>query len=380
MFERNKLLVTVALFLAILVQMGCAAPADTTPINFAFVVPLTTANALIGASMKTGAEMAVDDLNAGGGIKGRKVQLLMEDNADTNEVAVNALNKALADKPAALVVGSTSSQTMAMSPIIQKEKLPTLILGSSPTLTNSGNPYFFAPRVTDEYAAIAAVRFTTQVLKKQKVAIFYAAEEFGTAVLPIITRELKNQGLTPVDAEAGPSGDKDYTPQLLKIKNSGAEVLLAWVLPAPGLLLEQQMKQLQITIPVVANPVFSLTSVLKLAQPGQLAGTYALTDALPDQSNDPTVQAWTKKYMDKYKNTPDLFAALSYDSVMMLAQIMGQVGTDSEAVRKGLAALKDYKGMGNTYTADEKGRLAKQMVIVDVSSGSLKFVQTVAAQ
>ncbi len=383
MFGRNRLFVTavsLTLLLVIVAQMGCAAPADTTPINFAFIAPLTTANALIGASMKTGAEMAVDELNAAGGIKGRKVQLLMEDNADKNEVAVNALNKVLAEKPAALMLGSTSSQTMAMSPVIQKEKLPTLILGSSPTLTDSGNPFFFAPRVTDEYAAIGAVRFATQVLKKQKVAVFHAAEEFGTSVAPIIIRELKNQGLTPVDVEAGPSGDKDYTPQLLKIKNSGADVLLAWVLPAPGLLLEQQMKQLQMTIPVVANPVFSLTSVLKLAQPGQLAGTYALTDALPDQSTDPKVQAWTKKYMDKYKDTPDLFAALSYDSVMMLAQIVGQVGTDPEAMRKGLASLKDYKGIGNTYTADEKGRLAKQMVIVDVSNGNLKFVQVVGAQ
>ncbi len=383
MFGRNRLFVTgmtVALVLAALLQVGCAGAADTTPIKFAFVAPLTTANALIGASMKTGAELAVADLNAAGGIKGRKVELLMEDNADTNEVAVNALNKALAEKPAALVFGSTSSQTMAMSPIVQKEKVPTLILGSSPSITNAGNPYFFAPRVTDEFAAIAAVRFTTQVLKKQKVAIFYAAEEFGTAVLPIIVKELKNQGLTAVDAEAGPSADKDYTPQLLKIKNSGADVLLAWVLPAPGLLLEQQMKQLQITIPVVANPVFSLSSVLKLAQPGQLAGTYALTDALPDQSTDPKVQAWTKKYMDKYKDPPDLFAALSYDSVMMLSQIITQVGTDSEAVRKGLASLKDYKGVGNSYTADEKGRLAKQMVIVDVSDAKLKFVQVVGAE
>ena len=380
MFGRNKLLVTVALLLAIAAQMGCAAPADNTPIKFAFIAPLTTANALIGASMKTGAEMAVDELNAGGGIKGRKVQLLMEDNADTNEVAVNALNKVLAEKPAALMLGSTSSQTMAMSPIIQKEKLSTLILGSSPTLTDHGNPYFFAPRVTDEFAAIGAVRFTVQGLKKQKVAIFHAAEEFGTSVAPVIIRELKNLGLTPVDVEAGPSGDKDYTPQLLKIKNSGADVLLAWVLPAPGLLLEQQMKQLQMTIPVVANPVFSLSSVLKLAKPGQLAGTYALTDALPDQSTDPQVQAWTKKYMDKYKETPDLFAVLSYDSVMMLAQTVGKVGADPEAVRKELASLKDYKGMGNTYTADEKGRLAKQMVIVDVSNANLKFVQLVGAQ
>lgn len=383
MFKRNRLAVLArsgVLLLAIVVQVGCAAPGDTTPVKFAFIAPLTTANALIGASMKTGAEMAVDELNAAGGIKGRKVQLMMEDNADTNEVAVNALNKVLAEKPAALMLGSTSSQTMAMSPIIQKEKLSTLIQGSSPTLTNHGNPFIFAPRVTDEFAAIGAVRFAVQGLKKQKVAVFHAAEEFGTSVAPVILSELKKLGLEPVAVVAGPSGDKDYTPQLLKIKGSGADVLLVWVLPAPGLLLEQQMKQLQMTIPVVANPVFSLTSVLKLAKPEQLAGTFALTDALPDQSTDPKVQAWTKKYMDKYKDTPDLFAVLSYDSVMILAKIVEKVGADPEAVRKELASLKDYKGMGNTYTADEKGRLAKQMVIVDVSNATLKFVQLVGAQ
>lgn len=381
MLSRRLLaLVCVLAIVAGLLPTACAPGATQGPekIKIGFIVPLTTANALMGWSMQHGAQLAEQEINAAGGINGKPLQLVIEDNAATNEIAVNALNKVMAEKPVALILGSTSSQTMAMSPIIQKAKLTTIIEGSSPTLTGHGNQFLFSTRVTDEFAAIAAVRYAVKDLGKTKIAVFHAAEEFGTSTAPIIVSTLKELGLTPVAVVSAPSTDKDVSAQLLQIKNAGADVILSWVLPAPGILLAQQMKQLKVDVPLVGNPVFALSQVLSLMTPADLKGVYSMTDCVPEQDKDAKVQAFVTAYKARTGVNPDLFGAISYDSVKVLAQVIGKVGSDPDAVRKSLSETKDYPGTCNKYTFDDKGRGAWRIMAVDVASGAPKIVGSVS--
>lgn len=349
------------------------------PIRIGFIAPLSTANAFIGESMKRGAEFARDALNARGGIGGRKVELVVNDNANTNEAAVNALNKTLNERPVALILGSTSAQTLAMSPTIKATGVPTLILGSSPKLTDHGNDWIFATRVTDAVAAEAAVKYAV-TMGKRKIAVFHAAEEFGTSVAPVIQEALTRYRLEPVAVVSAPSSDKDFSGQLLQVKKSGADVLLMWLLPAPGLLALKQMQQLSMDLPVVANPIFALTAVVNIMDASLTKNVITLSDSVPDKSSDPKVKAWVADYQTQFKAPPDLFSAMAYDSVMLIAQTVAAGGDAASAVKKGLETTKGYQGIGNVYTADAKRRLAHDMVIVDLKDKQMKILETVRGE
>lgn len=347
-------------------------------IKIGFIVPLTTANALIGWSMQQGAQLAAQEINDAGGINGIPLELLIEDNSNTNEVAVNALNRVLSENPVALILGSTSAQTLAMEPIIQENTLPTFVMGSSPSLTDQGNPWVFATRADDGFAAIAAVKFAVEDLEAKRVGIFHAAEEFGTSVAPIIVSALAEYGMVPVAVVSAPSTDKDYSAQLLELQAANVDVILVWVLPAAGILLARQMKQLGMDTPVVANPVFGLTQVLALMTPEELAGIYSMTDCVPSQSKDEKILAFSQAYKDRSSTIPDLFGGISYDSVKLFADVIAQVGTDPAAIQAALAATKGWPGVCHKYSFDDKGRGAFDITTVDVSSGKLVVVGTVS--
>ncbi|OGN74495.1 MAG: hypothetical protein A2X25_06325 [Chloroflexi bacterium GWB2_49_20] len=354
--------------------------AATVPdtIKIGFVAPLTTANALMGWSMQQGAQLAAQEINDAGGINGVPLELIIEDNSNTADVAVNAINRVLSENPVALILGSTSAQTLAMEPIILENTLPTIIMGSSPSLTDQGNPWVFATRADDGFAATAAVKFAVEDLGAKKVGIFHAAEEFGTSVAPIIISALAEYGLEPAAVVSAPSTDKDYSAQLLELQAADVDVILVWVLPAPGILLARQMKQLGMDTPVVANPVFGLSQVLVLMTPEELAGIYSMTDCVPSQSTDEKILAFVQAYKDRTGTTPDLFGALSYDSVKLFADVITQVGTDLAAIQAGLFAVTGWPGVCHNYSFDAKGRGGYDISTVDISTGTLKVVGTVS--
>lgn len=351
--------------------------ADKAPIRIGQATALTSEYTVVGQYLSNGTKMAVDEINAAGGISGRKIQLVQEDSANTNPAAVNAINKLIdSDNVVAIMGPDLSTQNFAVAPIINKAKIPFTVQGTNAKLLD-GNPWFFRLRPDDGLAAKTAAKFAIEGLKKKKIGVTHDSDEFGVGGRDLIVKAVQDLGGTVVDEESYNSNDKDLTAVLTNIKNKGAEVIIDWGHPSQSATLQRQNKQLGINLPIIGSPGMGMPATIQLA--GDAAnGTYIVGDPVPSLNPDPKVQAWVKKYTDLYKAAPDFHSASAYDGIYMLKMAIEKAGsTDATAIQKALLTIKDYQGMGNTFTFTD-GNGAHMVMITQIENGqNNKLIQTV---
>src|SRR5579885_784060 len=345
------------------------------PVKIGGLVNLTGRYALTAAPMQNGIQMAVEDVNAAGGINGRQIELSIDDLGETNDSAINAFNKALAADPAALVGMAVSTQVFAGAPLVKKAAVPTLASGTNPRLKNQAD-WLFATNVTDDISAKMVATFLVQDLRKTKIAILHINDEYGNTGSQIITDTVNSLGGTIVANETMAAGDKDVSAQLLNIRRAGAEAVAIWLTQSDMAVAIKQMRVLGLDVTIIAAPLLAAT--IKTLTPEEADGVYTQINALPMQSDDPKVVEWSRRYEDKFHLEADSYAAMGYDSIMMLVDAIKRGGTEHDALRHALLETKDFKGMSGTHTADGSGGLAHQGLIAQITGGGYKAVKAVA--
>ena len=370
------LLVSLALTAAL---TGCQSSQSKT-IRIGQATALTTEYTVVGQYLANGVKMAVDEINAAGGIMGRQIELIREDSANTNPAAVNAVNKLIeAHKVVAIMGPDLSTQNFAVAPIVNNAKIPFFVEGTNAKLLDN-NPWFFRLRPDDGIAARSAAKFAIQVLKKSKIGVIHDSDEFGTGGRDNIIAGIKEFGGTVVHIESYNSSDKDLAGQLTNLKRKGAEVIIDWGHPSQSATLQRQNKQLGINLPVIGSPGYSMPATLGLA--GESTdGSYAVVDGIPTQNPDPKAQEWCKKYRQLFNSDPDFHASADYDGVYMLKMAIEKAGsTDAEAIRKAMLTIRDYKGIANKFTFKD-GNGPHTVAIVQLKkSGPMEIIQTVTIE
>lgn len=336
---------------------------------------VTTDFAIIGKLQKDAAVMAAEDVNAEGGVGGRKIELLIEDTANSNTVALAALNKVLGQKPVAIIGPLWATQLLAMFPAIQKEGLPILATSGTRRLTQVGNKWFFRYFPHDGITKVAYTEFAVTELKRKKVGILHVANEYGMSGRDIIVDTLKKHGLAPAAVESHNATDKDMSAQLQKVKAAGADVILSQAHSADTALLLKQQKALGLDIPHVASSAASSPSMLRLVTEQDIDGVYVETAAVPTFDPRPAVQRWVKSYEERFKAAPDVFALLQYDMARMLFKAIKEAGPDREKIRTWLAS-NAYEGMATTYKADAEGNLNHRAIIIRYKGKTPEVVKT----
>jgi branched-chain amino acid transport system substrate-binding protein len=346
--------------------------ADTLKIGM--VAPLTGPVAESGTYQTQGAKLAVDEINKAGGILGRQVELVIEDDQSTNPGAVLAFSKLAGDASIPAFLGSVrSTQVHAMAPDIAKFGKPIMIGGTDPKLTHMGNQWLFRCRPNDSYSARVIADYGVNVLKQKKWAIVHSTDAFGTAGMNALVESLKKLGVTPVLVQGYTNNSQDFTPVALAIKQSGADILGTYMTNEPDQgIFAKQLRQLGVNkIQWVGSPTTVTTTALKLAGPA-LFGTYAVVDFNKDSS--PEARAYADKYIDRYKTIPDLFGAWAYDATHILAMAINKAKSLEPAkIRAAILAIKDYQGAEGTYTFDANGDGLHGYNIVKNNNGAVAF-------
>lgn len=339
---------------ALLAAVPLAAQA-AEPIKLGMVVPLTGPIADAGRYGMQGAKLAVEEINAAGGVLGRPIELIIEDDQTQNPTTVLAFTKLADNKDIIAFLGPTrSTQIQAIAPSVLQAGRPVMIGGTDPTLTKSGNPWFFRFRPNDTYTARAMAAFGVEKLGKKNWAIVHATDAFGSNAKGLFTDALKARGITPVLTEGQPNNSPDYTAVALSVKQSGADILATFITFEPDVaIFARQLKQLGVNPVWLGSPSITTTTARKLGGP-TLFGTYAVADFHPDAN--PEAKAFAAKYTAAYKTTPDFFASWPYDAVHVLAKAIGAAGdTSPEKIRQALLAVRDYHGVEGTYNFDANG-------------------------
>jgi branched-chain amino acid transport system substrate-binding protein len=355
------------------VLMFAAAPLLADSLKIGLVAPLTGPGAESGRFQIQGAKLAVEEVNKAGGVLGRQVELLIEDDQTTNPGAVLAFSKLAGDKDIPAFIGSIrSTQVHAMAPDILKVGKPVMIGGTDPQLTRIGNPWLFRFRPNDIYSARVIADFGVNTLKLRKWAIVHSTDAFGTSGMKNLTEELKKREITPVLIQGYTNNSQDFTPVALAVKQSGADVMGTYMTFEPDQgIFAKQLRQLGVGIAWVGSPTTVTSTALKLAGPA-LYGSYAVADFNRDSS--PEATSFATKFEAAYKVVPDLFASWSYDAVNVLALAINRAKSlDPQAIRAAILAIKGYKGSEGTYNFDPNGDGLHGYNIVKNENGTIVF-------
>jgi len=363
----------------VVASFGLAA-AQQKPIKIGQIIPMTGEAAESGKYHKQGAEIAVDKINASGGIKGRPIQIVLEDDQTTNPGGVAALQKLLEDKEIPMILSSIrSTQVQAMLPTINEAKIPVAIGGTNYGLTHSGSQWVFRFRPHDGMSAKVIAKFLVEELKLKKVAIIHASDAFGNGGRDMLTPAVKALGGEVVLDQAYNNQDKDYTGVVQALKKSGATGLGTYMTFGTDLgVLARQIKQLGAQVTWVGSP--SITGVDSRNLAGDsLYGTYGVTDFHVDAS--PTSKEFTRAYKAKFGQEPDLYASWCYDAVMVFAEAMKRSpDLKPENLRKAILSIQKFPGAEGEYNFDQNGDGLDHYHIVQNDKGTIKYFKTLRVE
>ena len=341
-------------------------------IKIGVLSPNTGPAAEAGKLQQNGIRMAVDAVNEHG-VLGRKLEVVIEDDQTTNPGAVLAFSR-LASQPdiAAFIGPIRSTQVNAMAPDVLKTGKPMLFGGTDPTLTQQGNPWLFRCRPNDSYSAKVIAEFGVGELKKQKWAVVFSTDAFGTNGSKALEAALKEKGITPVLMQGYTNQASDYTAVVLAVRQSGADVLGSYFTFESDLgIFARQLRQLGVAIPWVGSPSIVNTTALNLAGRA-LFGTYGVADYAVDAT--PASKAFGDKYLALYKALPDNQSSYAFDAVNLIARAVTDAGgTDSEKMRAALAGIRGLAGAEGEYNFDDKGDGLRGYNVVRNENGKVVF-------
>lgn len=351
----------------------CAHAQDT--IKIGLVNEATGPNAEAGVYTHNGAKLALEEVNAAGGVLGKKLELKLEDNQSTNPGTVLAFSKLFGEGGIVAIIGPIrSTQIQAASPTVAKAGIPTMIGGTDPSLTKVNNRWVFRARPNDSYSSRVIADFGVNTLKKQKWAIIHSTDAFGSGGMNALTAALKALGVTPVLVQGYTNNSQDFTPVVLAIKKSGADVIGSYMTNSPDVgIFAKQLRQLGVAAEWVGSPSVVTDTAMKLAGPA-LHGVYGIADFTPDATAES--KAYAKKYRDTYKLDPDVYSSWAYDALRVLALAINTAkSTDPEAIRKAIVGIKGWKGVEGTYNFDDNGDGLRGYNVVKNEAGKVSFIK-----
>ena len=350
-----------------------SARAQGATIKIGMCVPVTGPAAEQGLWAQNGAKLALAAVNKAGGVLGKQVELVIEDDQTTNPGIVLAFSKLAAQPDIVGFLGSIrSTQVHAMAPDVLKLGKPVMIGGTDPTLTHMGNPWLFRFRPNDSYSGRVIADFGVNTLGKKKWAIVHSTDAFGTAGGKALASALEKSGTPAVLDQGYANQSQDFTPVVLAVKQAGADVLGTYFTFENDLaIFARQLRQLGVNIPWVVSPSVVAVSSTKLAGPA-LYGTYGVADYAEESGDAP--RAFGKSYRETYKTAPDIQSAWTFDAVTILsAAINKAASTESAKIREAILALKKFPGAEGEYNFDQNGDGLHGYNVVRNEKGTIVF-------
>jgi branched-chain amino acid transport system substrate-binding protein len=323
-------------------QAASAGAASGDPIVFGVGGPLTGDNAEYGRIWKKAIDMAVDEINGAGGVKGRKIEIVYEDTQSDPKQSVPVAQKFVSDKRIVAEIGDFASPaSMAASPVYQRGGLVQYAFTSSHPDFTKGGDYMFTTAVSQKDDAPYLANFAVKDLGKKKLALLHLNTDWGKTTADLFEARAKELGAQIALRDSFLATEKDFRPILNKVRGAEPDALILEAYFNESSLLLTQAKDQGLKLPVFANGAVYSPQFLQLGGDA-VEGVFTASPWFPD-SPRPDVQAFVKAYKARYNNEePNWFAADAYDTVKILAHVIGQVGTDRKAIRDALAGLKDY--------------------------------------
>jgi branched-chain amino acid transport system substrate-binding protein len=376
----------VILLLGLSLILSACRPAAPQTIKIGVNAELTGGIPVVGESCKNAAQLAVKQINDAGGLEvgGKKyqIELVIEDNEDKAESAAAAAQKLATAGVLAMIGPNASRNAIPAAEVAESVGMPMI----SPWSTNpkttidakTGQPkkFVFRAAFIDDFQGVVAARFAMEQLKTQRPAVLYdVASEYNKGIAEVYKRTLEQNGIQVVAFETYTTGDKDFSAQLTKIKDAGADSLFLPNYYSEVPLQVQQAHKIGFTGAILGSDSWGNLELISLCGT-ECEGYFFTTHYAPDIAT-PKAQAFIKAYEAAYGKTPDDVAALTYDSFGLLFQAIQAAGKiDRQAVRDALAAITLYEGVTGNMQFKGTGDPIKSAVILQIKNGKFVYFTT----
>jgi branched-chain amino acid transport system substrate-binding protein len=364
------------LFFTLLMTLLLSVPAfAATPLRIGALFSITGPPSFLGEPERNTAQMVVDEINKAGGVKGRTLELVTYDTQGDATKAVQAATRLIKeDKVMAIIGPSTTGETMAVIPIVEKAQIPLISCAAGIKITEPVKKWVFKTAQND---ALAVARIYDHLKKRQisKIAILTVSDGFGASGREQLKGQAKNFGIQIISDETYGPKDTDMTAQVTKIRGTQAQALICWgTNPGPAVV-ARNVKQLGLQIPLYMSHGVSSKKFIELA--GDAAegislpsGKVLVANLLP--KNEPQRNAllsFVKSYQKIYKTEGDHFGGHAWDAVMLIKGAIERGGETPAALRDQLEKTKDFSGIGGIFNfspQDHAGLTKEAFVLVDV--------------
>jgi branched-chain amino acid transport system substrate-binding protein len=302
--------------------------------------PLTGPNAQYGAQWKRGFDLALEEINGAGGVNGRPIAYVFEDSQSDPRQSVTIAQKFVSDPRIIMELGDFASPaSMAASPIYQRAKLTQFgFTNSHPDFTKGGD-YMWSnsPSQADEQPRLAA--FAAQQLGVQHPAVLYLNTDWGRASKDVFVKAATAAGAAVVGTEGYLPADQDFRPALVRLRDAKPDGLILLSYYADAALIARQVRDVGLKQVIVASSSIYSPKFLELAGPAS-DGVFTMAEFFPSEQR-PEVQRFVAAYRAKYRQDPDTFSAIAYDTMILFAALAGQYGPTRAGIHEGLLHIKD---------------------------------------
>ena len=364
------------LFACALVTLTFARAAEE-PIRIGEYASITGKEASLGQSSHNGTVMAIDDLNAAGGVLGRPLLLITEDTQSKPGESATAAKKLISrDKVVALLGEVASSRSLEAAPVAQLAKVPMISPASTnPKVTETGN-YIFRTCFIDPFQGPVMAKFAQEKLRAKRVALIVSnSSAYSIGLAKFFREAFTANGGTIVLEQKYAEGDKDFKAQLTAIKAAGVDAVFNPGYYNEGALIVLQARDLGLTLPIFGADSWEAEALIELGGKA-IEGAYLCSHYSPADPS-PRVQNFVQAYKKRFGSTPDSNASLGYDSVLVLVDAIKRAGsTDRAKIRDALAATKNFAAVTGNITIDAQRNASKNAVIIQVRNGKFEFVQS----
>ncbi len=338
---------------------------------------MTGAEATFGISTHQGIELAFKEINAAGGVKGKKLKLVSLDDQGKPEEAATATTRLITQDKVIAVLGEVASnKSLAMAPIAQQYKIPMITPSSTnPDVTKKGD-YIFRVCFIDPFQGTVVAKFAREHLKAKEVAILKDVKnDYSVGLTEFFTKTFEKLGGKVTIVQSYSANDIDFKAQLVAIRAKKPDAIFI-----PGYytdvgLIARQARGLNIKVPFLGGDGWDSPKLKEIG--GDAMSNAYFSNHYSAEDKSPIVQGFIEKYKKDYGSVPDGLAALGYDAAKILAQSLERAKSSSAAdLRDAIAATKDFAGVTGRITIDTDRNTVKSAAIIRVEKGDYQYVTT----
>jgi len=329
--------------------------------------PMTGTAAQAGNNMRDAVALGIEEVNESNRLPGISLRMVVVDDEGNPTVSKNGNMRLVYKEKAIVVIGAVhSSCTLANMEVTKEAGVPQITpISTSPEITQKGNKWIFRTAATDAIQAENIVKIALEKLNKKRLAVIYVLDDYGRDATKVLLDVSNRMGYPPVAVESFNPDDKDFSSQLLKIKEKNADTLIIWSLYEPAALIAKQVAQMGLQIQLMGGGGLTNSKYVELG--GEATNGTIMCQTYHLSSQESHIANFTKKFKEKYGRNPDPNAAQSYDAIMIVVAALEEVGVDDKSkIRDAIASTLNFNGVTGIISFDDTGDAPREMKVIQI--------------